>query len=332
MSIESSYNEMRSKAFTAIDTLNSYSQWNSSSILYDKNNPESPHKYLAKNNEVTPIDLIKNADSILETVIQLANDITNVQYNPPADIGPFEMLKSRVWEGEVSDQIQSNILSYIDSMGIPDKEFQDAIFNKEYDRKLQTLNDLFELADAKVGARGFTYNNSLSTALKLDAQQKYQFDKTEVGREILRIVTDWARQNYQFAIDKGISFEQWNSDFTYKYCTGFVEIYKNLLLTSVERLKADLAQYLEPIRALLEAAKLPIELGTANAQIAMQNAEMNYKDNLKEINEAIDVYKVRAQSSISDFQTQVNGLAEVAKQTSSFAQAVSRTQIDFKKL
>lgn len=281
--------------------------------------------------DLLPIKVITVTDSMIATVSALANKIGTVTYTPPPMITNFEMLDHKVWKDPLADQIEASISDYIISMGIPDKPYQDAIFNESYDRNLQVLNDLYELADAKVGARGFTYPNSMVTALKLDAQQKYQFDRNQISRDITKLVTEWARQNYQFAIEKGITFEQFHADFTYKYCTAFVEIYKSLVLASIERFKAEISKYTEPIRGLVEAAKLPLEAGKINADIQKANIDSHIESNKALIQQEVAQYATDMNNAVQQFSVRVNALDSVAKQTSAFAQASSRSVIGIQK-
>ena len=324
--IESNFDTLKASADDALAALKLQAQWSAPNLTYGLGDTS-----VATTNEFIPIAIVNSVDDMIITVNNLAAKIDSINYNPPTELTSFEMLNHKVWSDVFADKIETSLSDYLTSMGIPDKSYQDAIFNEDYNRKLQTLNDLYDLADAKVGARGFTYNNDQSTALKLDAQQKYQFDLTQIGRDITKLVTEWARQNYQFAIDKGISFEQFHADFTYKYCTGYVDIYKNLVMASIERFKAELGKYVEPIRALIEAAKLPLEVSKMNTDINIANANTNLEAIKLQVQEAVQVYDANVRSSLGIFQTQVQALSEVAKETASFIQAASRSVIGIQK-
>lgn len=320
--IKSSFEKILSTSEDAISDLKGFAQLGSPSGTY------SP-KYIAPTG--LPIEQIHTADAMVEVVINMANKISEIKYNPPTAVTNFSMLDHKVWKDQFADKLESTLSHYVDTLGIPDKEYQDSIFNESYDRNLQVLNDLYNLADAKVGAKGFTYNNDASTILKLDAQQKYQFDRNQISRDITKLVTEWARQNYQFAIEKGITLEQFHADFTYKYCTAFVDIYKSLILASIEQFKAEIGKYIEPIRALVEAAKLPIELGKVNADIAKANVEVQIQSNQVAVDEAVKTYSTNLSTAVQSFATQVNALSEVAKESASFVQAASRSSITIQK-
>ena len=172
----------------------------------------------------------------------------------------------------------------------------------------------------------------MTTILKLDAQQKYQFDRNQISRDITKLVTEWARQNYQFAIEKGIAFEQFHADFTVKYCTAFVDIYKNLIMAAIERFKADISKFVEPIKGLVEAAKLPFEVASKNAEIEKWNTEFKTSDNAREIDEALKIFDLNTKKVLSNFSTQVTALDSIAKQQAALIQASSRSVLGVKKL
>lgn len=332
--VKSAFNDLKSSADKAIANLNNFAQWNDAGIYYTRAQSDgsvAKNDYLYKENTYIPIEAVKSADSIISEIEALTSQISAVQYNPPTNVPDFQMEDHKMWQDAFADKIEANLSSYLDTMGIPDKSYQDAIFNESFDRNLQVLNDMLELADAKTGARGFTYPNSMTTVLKLDAQQKYQFDRNQINRDITKLVTEWARQNYQFAIEKGIAFEQFHADFTYKYCTAFVDIYKNMVMASIERFKAELGKYVEPIKALVEAAKLPIEVDKINADINKANAELNQQGNKIQIDEAVSVYQGGVQSSIATFSKQIEALQAVAAETAKFIQSASRSVIGIQK-
>ena len=317
--LKSAFDSLRAQNSIAMSTLTSFAQWNDGNAVY----PQSKG-LLWEANTHYPVEPIIAADSIIDIIMGMVANINAVTYVPPVSLPNFQMEDHKIWQDALADKIEAGLSDYIDTMGIPNAAYQNAIFNESYDRNLQVLNDLTELADAKTGARGFTYPNSMTTVLKLDAQQKYQFDRSQVGRDVTKLVTEWARHNYQFAIDKGISLEQFHADFTYKYCTAFVDIYKNLVLTSIERFKADLSKYVEPIRALVEAAKLPVEVAQINAGIGKENAVLGLEDNKQKIEEATKVFNTKMQGTMATFQNQIHALEAVATNTAGMANSVAR--------
>jgi hypothetical protein len=331
--LKSAYDALKAKADTAIGNLNNYAQWNDAGVGYIAGASGTPpsNALLYADTGRLPIETIKSADNMIAEVNRLIDGIAQVHYVPIVAIPSFAMQDHKIWDDPFATKLEQAMSDYLDTMGIPDASFQNAIFNESIQRNQQTLNDLLELADAKVGARGFTNPNSMVTALRLDAQQKYQFDRNQINRDVTKLVTEWARQNYHMAIEKGITFEQFQADFTYKYCTAFVDIYKNMVLASVEQFKAELSQYIEPIRAYTEAAKLPVEVGKINADIGKANAELDIQQTKVQIEEATQTFQTRTQASIATFQTQVNALGAVARETAAFIQSASRSVIGIQK-
>lgn len=321
--VDQDFASARDKAYAAVSSLNVLA----SSSAYGN---YSAGELFAENSSI-PIERITVADDMIDTVLELADSLAGLTFNPPKAIDDFHMLKTKVWSDSFANQIENSLSNYLSTLGVPAVEFQSAIFNESVERNLQTLNDLLDLAEAKTGARGFTYPNSMTTILKLDAQQKWQFDRNQINRDTTKLVTEWARQNYQFAIEKGITFEQFHADFTYKYCTAFVDIYKNLVMASIERFKAELSKAVEPIKAYLEAAKLPVEIAKANADIDKINAELRANDNTRKIDEAIKKFDINSRQYVQVFSEQIKALTAVASDTANLVQAASRSVIGIQK-
>lgn len=231
------------------------------------------------------------------------------------------MQDHEVWVSTLTTQMKANLSAYITSMGIPDVTYQNAIFNEEFERNLQTLNDLYDLADAKVGARGFTYPNDFGNSLKLDAQQKYQFDRTQVSRTISKTIVEWARQNYQFAIEKGLSYEQIEMDFTYKYCTAFVQIYRDLVMAALEAYKAQIEVLIAPIDALVKELDAAIKYSQILIDIDKTNEQLKQSRSQIQIQEALQKYGDDISSATNKLGQRLHALEQVVAHSAGLAQA-----------
>jgi hypothetical protein len=266
---------------------------------------------------VSPIS-IENLLNLIDYYIGQLSSIT-----PPVfpDAPNMTMQDHEVWVSTLTTKMKSNLSAYIDSMGIPDVTYQNAIFNEEFERNLQTLNDLYDLADAKTGARGFTYINDFGNSLKIDAQQKYQFDRTQISRTISKTITEWARQNYQFAIEKGLSYEQMQMDFTYKYCTAFVQIYRDLVQAALEVYKAQIEVLIAPIDALIKELDATIKYTEILTDIAKTNEQLKQHRSEIQIQEALQKYSNDIHSATTKLGQRLHSLEEVVAQSAGLAQA-----------
>jgi hypothetical protein len=246
---------------------------------------------------------------------------------PPAP--NMTMQDHEVWVSTLTTKMKSNLSDYIDSMGIPDVTYQNSIFNEEYERNLQTLNDIYDLADAKTGARGFTYTNDFGTSLKIDAQQKYQFDRTQISRTISKTIVEWARQNYQFAIDKGLSYEQMEMDFTYKYCTAFVQIYRDLVMAALEVYKAQIEVLIAPVEALIKELDAAIKYTSILIDVEKTNESLKQHRSEIQISEALQKYGGDISSATSKLGQRLHSLEQVVAQSAGLAQANTQSVLQF---
>ena len=265
--------------------------------------------------------------SVYDDIDKYANQLKAVKMPVLPNAPESVMLATQVWEDDFAEQLKQSLSAYVISMGIPDIAYQNAIFNEEYDRNLQTLNDLYDLADAKTGAKGFTYTNDFGNSLKLDAQQKYQFDKMQISRTISKLLTEWARQNYQFALEKGISLEQAHMDFTYKYCIGSVENYKNMMVALLEEYKLRLSTVIEPMDALIKEAASMIDYAKIDTDVSKANVQFKQTRSELEIREGLQRFQIESQNLLEVFKVQMEQIRASAQYSSQIAQATSQNVI-----
>lgn len=266
---------------------------------------------------VSPISI----DSLIQTIDSYLARLSAINSPVFPNAPTMTMQDHEVWVSTLATKMKSNLSDYIDSLGIPNVTYQNSIFNEEFERNLQTLNDLYDLADAKTGARGFTYTNDFGNSLKLDAQQKYQFDRTQVSRTISKTITEWARQNYQFAIDKGLSYEQIEMDFTYKYCTAFVQIYRDLVMAALEVYRAQIEVLIAPIDALIKELDAAIKYSQILIDIEKTNENLKQHRSEIQIQEALQKYGNDISSATNKLGQRLHALEQVVAQSAGLAQA-----------
>jgi hypothetical protein len=271
----------------------------------------------------SPVDLAKIMTTIDSYIAKMGSIQTPVF--PPAP--NMTMQDHELWISTLATQMKSSLQQYITTMGIPDVTFQNAIFNEEYERNKQTLNDLYDLADAKTGARGFSYTNDFGNSLKLDAQQKYQFDKTQISRTISKTITEWARLNYQFAIEKGLAYETMEMDFTYKFSTAFVQIYKEMILAILETYKAQIEVLVAPIDALVKELNADIAFSQLSVEVGKTNEGLKQSRATIEISEALQKYGHDVQLANNELGIRMNALEQIVAQSAGLAQANTQSII-----
>lgn len=220
-----------------------------------------------------------------------------------------------------------DIDSAIDKLSSDTTRLQSALYAKEYERKTQTLRDLYSMADATTGAAGFSHPNSMTNALKLDAQQKYQFDLSETSRTLIAGIFDWAKTNYQFSLQQGIAAHGADVEFNVRYLDTTVKVYSATVSALVEKYQAD-------VTAAVSKAELKVK-----EFLTQYNNELEKHKTLKEIQlkEAAfdaDVAKLNADITaesmkleIQDFQARVKSFLDTAKLNLEDRDANVRNQI-----
>ena len=242
--------------------------------------------------------------SALPTVAEImasVQDITPDPFPAPPEAGEIEKYKRHVWEDTHLDQLQTVLMAMVEAEGMPTQAHQDAIFDQDKERKQRALADSIDIIKAQTSGRGFRYANGQTNAAILDLMQKHQYDLENQTREITKLCEEWARQNFQFSIQQGLSVEQMHMDFAYKYSTIFRELYTTLLTAVLEKYRTQIQVELEKMEANIKAVMARTEAYKANADIAATTGRLR-----------LDLYQTQIQAGISELDARVRvGLARV---------------------
>ena len=193
-------------------------------------------------------------------------------------------------------------------------QMESALFYRDYERKSQTLRDLYSAADVSTGARGFSYPTSMTTALKLDAQQKYQFDLSETSRTLVTHIFEWAKSNYQFTIQQGISAHNSDTEFNLRYLDTTLKVYTSTVNALIEQYKVN-------VDAAVAEAGLQLKAFVDQVNVVVETQRALEDIRIKEASFDLSVAKINADATlewdktqIADFQARVNSFLETAKE------------------
>lgn len=148
-------------------------------------------------------------------------------------------------------------------------KLQVAMYAADRERKQQGLRDLFSAANAATGARGFSYPNSMTTALKLAAQQQYTFDLSQVSRDLIKMLSEWAKSTFQFSAEKQIAATSADMDFNTRFATISAQVYAEKVQYEVAKLKAAVEKVTRVMEAEITVLKLRFESANSLNEIVM---------------------------------------------------------------
>jgi hypothetical protein len=184
-----------------------------------------------------------------------------------------------------------------------------AMYNDDVARKQRVLLDLYNAANWNTANKGFLYPNSLTVALKLSAQEKHQYDLKQVSRDIVKYVTEWAKSNYQHAVDKMISAQQIDIEFNLKYPQIQVEVYRDVVKAIVEKFESEVRAYVAKIDAMIKPIQTLVELAKTQSSLNMEYDKIlveRYMAVVKDFHEAADL-------TIRNTTADIKSRAEVAQ-------------------
>lgn len=191
---------------------------------------------------------------------------------------------------------------------------QNAIYAADLERKQQTLRDLFSAASASAGSRGFNYPNSMVTALKLDAQQKYQFDKEQTARKLIEQIFDWAKQQLKYTVDGSIAAHNSDVEFNTKFATVLMSQYK-------DQLQLIFDQYKTKIDGIIKQHELYLkEFEVVSG--ALNTAQNSYNSS------AVGLNQVSLEAGAKKAGYQMQAASEAAKALSAQAASFNQTVLN----
>ncbi len=306
--------EVKSRAFSAMSQLESQALSSSSTIYHQATTAfDTPN--------LTYIDV-----SALPTVAEImasVQDITPDQFPTAPTADEIERYKRHVWEDEHLDRLLATVMAYADSGGLPSQAMQDAIFNQDRERKQKALADSIDIIKAQTSGRGFRYANGQTNAAILDLMGKHQMDLENQSREITKLCEEWARQNFQFSIQQGISIEQLHMDFAYKYSTIYRELYTTLLSAVLEKYRTQVQIELEKLEANVKAVMVRAEAYKANADISTVAGRLALEKYRLDIDQNLGVFNGSISSLHNSTSRQLHAAVAYADTTKGLIQATT---------
>jgi hypothetical protein len=315
------FNQVKDKAFTALSRLESAALGTWDVFLTGP--------------EYVDVGVIDKIDvNSLPTVNEVMGSIRDIVADPfPQAPGQDELTKykTHVWESAQLDSIQSTLMDYVASMGMPDAAFQDAIFDQGKERLTRTLADQIDIIKANTSSRGFRYANGQTNALIEKLMADNHDAKIDQSRKIEELMTAWAKDNLQFSIQQGVAVEAAHMDFAYKYSSIFREIYTTLITSILEKYRTQVQMEITKVEAIVKAAMMRADVLKANADITATEKKLQMEKNQLELQEAIAKYNGNIQIESSKASNAIRGASTQAHTAGAMVQAVSNSVIGIAK-
>jgi hypothetical protein len=170
----------------------------------------------------------------------------------------------------IANRMADGDLSYLTNA------FQQNMFDKDRDRRLQSLEDALNAIAARHAAMGFTLPTSMLLAQQNELMMKHQFDTTNESREIIRLVEESAR-NYRIAgLQQGLQVEQIMVQFTGAYDRLLFEKVRTIVDVYLKEVDTEARSFEAQVKAItlrLEAEMLSWKL-TDEYNTTQMNADL----------------------------------------------------------
>lgn len=187
------------------------------------------------------------------------------------------------------DEVISDLTSNSTAVG-------NALYAQDLERKQQALRDAHSAAASATGARGFSYPNSMTTAMKLAATQQYMFDRNQAARDLMKQIFDWAKSSEQFAISKQIEAHAADAEFNLQYRRMAEAAFTN-----------EAQRIFNKYQKEVELKLLAVEKAITAYRIAFERLKWDDDLSLQELSEQVKAYSINAQQTVANNQTFMSG-------------------------
>jgi len=259
-------------------------------------------------------------------------------------------LKTRIGQVMTNVTGSDDVDTLVTKLTIEQDKMSVALYAKEYERKTQTLRDLYSAAQGATGAKGFSFPNSMTTALQMDAQQKFQFDMSDISRTIITHVFEWAKSNLQFSMQQGISAHNSDTEFNTRYLETTARVYTATVGALVEKYRADvtmavakaelkLKEFVEQVNTELgkqrqleeiriKEAGFDLEVAKTNADIAAKDITLKLDDFKARVSNFLETAKVNLADRDANVKNQITASTAAATATIALASGASTIMVN----
>jgi hypothetical protein len=165
------------------------------------------------------------------------------------------------------DSIQNTLMGWITSggVGISD-DVQNALWENNRQRRLQSLRDVNDVIHSKDAARGFAaFSGGPTGRDEYNQLIEYQRNDENLNYEITFKMAELAQQNVQFAISQNIAIENIQAAFS----QGIAGIFLNMKRLILEKFKIEADQRIAEWRAKIDAILAGYRVAEVNGQTSI---------------------------------------------------------------
>ena len=206
-----------------------------------------------------------------------------------------------------------------------------AMYQADLERKQQALRDVYSAAELNTANRGFLFPNSLTTALKLNAQQKFQFDLSQTARDLIKYLMEWAKTNYQFSIAQAIDTHKADVDFNMRYANAIIETYTVSVRGALDAYKEQVLVAIEKVNAKIKEYNGRVDILRAKASITETSDRLELQQFAEEIKAKLGAAELQIKANADNTRLRTEAYAAVAQSASSLAQSAAQIAISINK-
>jgi hypothetical protein len=167
----------------------------------------------------------------------------------------------------------------------------------------------------------------MTTALKLAAQQMYMFDLSQTSRDLIKMIFEWAKSNYQFTVERQLSAHTADVEFNVRYNESLVRVYEAEVRSVIDLFKAELGGAVEKLDAKVKEYGTRLAILKGNTEISAEKDRLNVQVYANAVQENIAMTQATINTSLRQRQTTLETALASVQAAASMAQAASNIAV-----
>jgi len=170
------------------------------------------------------------------------------------------------------DSMQTTLMGWVTSGGVGvSSDVQNALWENNRQRRLQSLSDVNDIIHSKDSARGFAaFSGGPTGRDEYNQLVEYQRNDENLNHEITFKMAELAQQNVQFAISQNIAIESLQAAFS----QGMAGIFFNMKRLILDKFKIEADQRIAEWRSKIDAILAGYDVAKVNGQLSISFQEL----------------------------------------------------------
>lgn len=206
-------------------------------------------------------------------------------------------------------------------------KLQVALYSADLGRKQQALRDAMSAINSLTAKKGFSYPNSMTSAMQTDVIQKYMFDLSQVSKDLIKLIFEWAKSNYQFSVGQRVAAHAADVEFNLRYADTLIKSFSEQASVVIAKYKAEIEVIGNQVAHVIKKYALRMEIEKSRVEAATASDKYNLAAFIKASDESVAAFKMQTEQLTAQAVAKVNAAATAVTAAANMAAAANQTAI-----